>query len=167
MSAGAGLLACAAFALTAGCSLLWEMDRYEGGARTRADGGGTESTSSSGGSSSASGEGSRDGGSTQSGCNGEAEPNETESTATDLRGGRTCGKLESRGDIDNWSVTTAAELTVTVTTPGGMQIIVMPEGTGPLLIQAGGPSDITLGPGTHTIIVQTADGTFGDYEIMR
>ena len=151
----------------AGCSLIWDMDRYEGAARAGRDGGQTSSSGSSGVPITPADDAGRGDGAAQIGCRVEVEPNDTRDTATDLTAGRTCGTLDDARDLDYWSVTATEEVTVTVTITEGMQIVVMPESGGPSVIQVAGASNITLGAGAHLLLIQTFDGGFGDYEIAR
>lgn len=179
-----------ALVFTAGCSLVWSMDKYEGGEAAARDDGGA--SSSSGGSSGASSSGASSSGASSSGassgasssgaigsdgggdagkdaetCIDEPEPNGTGFPDQEIPIGVTCGAIITEQDIDDYKVTTAGTVTLTFEIGPGIQVIINPQGSGGSdIFHAPGSYPKSFDAGTHSVIFQTYTST-GAYKIRR
>src|SRR5262245_609776 len=178
--------------LTAGCSLVWSMDAYEGGSRGNGrndsgegarDGAGSSSgvngssgassgTTSSGtvSSGSSGGDSGSDAGADAETCIAEPEPNTNTATAPEVPVGLTCGFILNTSDLDCYKLTSAGPVTITVELSTGIQVVINPEGAGGSdTISTPGVHNLNFpgsGAGEHSLIFETYTGT-GAYKIRR
>lgn len=148
-----------AFVFLSGCSLIWDMDPYEGGARSRdsRDGGGG---GGGGGSSGTNGEAEQFNGGD---CTPDQEPNNSVDAARELPNGLTCSVVPPL-DPDYFKVTATGDVSLKVELLANVQLTVTTTGTGSSQSQSqsyasAGMRRIDLAAGEHVLLFEAISAT--------
>lgn len=160
-----------ALVLTAGCSVLWNMDAYDSRSESSPRDSGSAPADATTDARAEAGSGAEAGADAEgvdatAACHAEIEPNDAEEQAHEAEPGTTCGTIANPDDEDYVKVTTPNAIDVIVALSPQVEVTIVGPTAGSL-IDTPGVNKVTLEPGKTTFDFHSKIGDPGDYSIIR